>query len=181
MIEVVEVLGWRLFEANWLASWPHTWQVNGQSLLKCVGVSGAALHSWHKRLLGQPLFSRLLDVRIFLCKRIQAKILHLGSDFAFQIGQLFFYVNGPTKRHKSFTIIFLDSHVQQSRLQLLFPPEEERKKEKGDPKWLGQTQETNGVVQKKREKRRKKLTTPAVSSILLHSLPLHTSERTGGD
>jgi hypothetical protein len=138
-----------LFEANWLASWPHTWQVNGQSLHKCVGVSGAALHSWHKRLLGQPLFSRLLDVRIFLCKRIQAKILHLGSDFAFQIGQLFFYVNGPTKRHKSFTIIFLDSHVQQSRLQLLFPPEEERKKEKGDPKWLGQTQETNGVVKKK--------------------------------
>lgn len=35
---------------------------------------------------GHPLFSKLFAVKKFLWRRIQANFLHLGSDFAFQIG-----------------------------------------------------------------------------------------------
>jgi hypothetical protein len=64
----------------------RTFWVNGQWRHKCAGVSGAALHSWHIGSCGHLRLARLLAVRILCCSRIQAKIRHLGSACAFQIG-----------------------------------------------------------------------------------------------
>jgi hypothetical protein len=56
-----------------------------QSLHKCVGVSGSALHNLQVGSFGQFLLIKLFAVSIFLCSKVHAKKRHLGSALALQI------------------------------------------------------------------------------------------------
>lgn len=59
---------------------------NVQSLQRCVGVSGSLPHNLHTGSCGQFCLNKLFAVKIFVWSSVQAKYLHLGSAFAFQIG-----------------------------------------------------------------------------------------------
>jgi hypothetical protein len=93
---VCDVKTCRSCRPNWDVRCIQTFWVNGHSRQRCVSVSADRLHSWHNGLCGHTRLARLLAVRILCCSRIQAKILHLGSARAFQIGVVAGFLCRPT-------------------------------------------------------------------------------------